>query len=30
LYAGALSPQDFKELVLADGLVSGILKLVKE
>ncbi|RLI96662.1 MAG: hypothetical protein DRP00_05050 [Candidatus Aenigmatarchaeota archaeon] len=30
LYVGALSPQDFKELVLADGIVSAILKLVKE
>ena len=30
LYIGALSAQDFKELVLADGIVSAILKLVKE
>jgi len=30
LYTGALSAQDFKELVLADGIVSAILKLVKE
>jgi len=30
LYTEALSAQDFKELVLADGIVSAILKLVKE